>query len=379
VTVWSGEWEPDDSGWDMDRASARRTGPGPGPGPGPGRRGWWLALVVLIRPLDRTGYAPCHGFFVPGGRQMTRIDAHHHLWDLSRREQAWLDGPALTAIRRTFVLADFASEAAAAGFDRGVLVQVLPSSEETREFLAVAAESVAPESVVGESREVAQSRAAAQSGAAAASGAVAGVVGWADLTAPDVADDLAALRAAVGGDLLVGIRHLVQGEADPRWLCRPDVQRGLKAIGAAGLCYDLLTLPHQLPAAVETVRALPDVTFVLDHLSKPPIAAGELEPWASLLRSLAGEPNVFCKLSGMVTEADHASWTVDSLRPYAQVVLEAFGPSRVMFGSDWPVCLLAATYAQVADAAAELVGQLSSDEQDQVFGGTAARAYRLRV
>lgn len=127
------------------------------------------------------------------------------------------------------------------------------------------------------------------------------------------------------------------------------------------------------------MRALPDSVFVLDHLSKPPIASGELEPWASSLRELAAEPNVFCKLSGMVTEADFASWTVASLRPYAEVVLEAFGPSRVMFGSDWPVCLLAATYAQVAEAAEELVGQLSSDERDEVFSGTAIRAYQLRV
>lgn len=155
------------------------------------------------------------------------------------------------------------------------------------------------------------------------------------------------------------------------------MRRGLKAVGEAGLCYDLLTLPHQLPAAIETVRALPDSMFVLDHLSKPPIASGELEPWASGVRSLAAEPNTFCKLSGMVTEADPASWTVESLRPYADVVLEAFGPSRMMFGSDWPVSLLAATYAQVADAATELVGQLSSDEQDEVLGGTAARFYRL--
>lgn len=282
---------------------------------------------------------------------MTRIDAHYHLWDVNHREHTWLDGPALTAIHRTFTVTDFASEAAAAGFDRGVLVQVLPDADETREFLAVAAESES----------------------------VAGVVGWADLTAPDIAGEVAALRAAPGGDLLVGIRHLVQGEADPRWLCRAEVRRGLKAIGDAGLCYDLLTRPHQLPAAIETVRALPEVTFVLDHLSKPRIAADELEPWASSLRELAAAPNVFCKLSGMVTEADFSSWTVETLRPYAEVALDAFGPSRIMFGSDWPVCLLAATYSQVADAAMELVGQLSSSERELIFGGTAVRAYRLRI
>ena len=280
---------------------------------------------------------------------MTGIDAHHHLWDTARRDHSWLDGPETAAIRRTFTLADLAPAAAAAGIDRSILVQVLPDADETREFLALAAES----------------------------DLVAGVVGWADLTAPDVAEALAALRAAPGGELLAGIRHLVQGEADERWLCRPDVRRGLRATGDAGLCYDLLTLPHQLPAAVETVRALPESTFVVDHLSKPPIASGQFEPWASQLRRLAAEPNVYCKLSGLVTEADHESWTVDGLRPYAEIALEAFGPARLMFGSDWPVCLLAASYAEVADAAGQLIAGLSPDERAQVLGGTAARAYRL--
>ncbi len=282
---------------------------------------------------------------------MSRVDAHHHLWDLGRREQAWLSAPELTPIHRTFDLAQYAAVAAAAGVDRSVLVQVIPDAAETREFLAVA----------GGSR------------------LVAGVVGWTDLTAPDVADELAALREGPGGDRLAGIRHLVQGEADPRWLCRVEVRRGLSAVAGAGLCYDLLTLPHQLPAAIETVRALPQLTFVLDHLSKPPIASGDLEPWASLLRELAAEPNVFCKLSGMVTEANQGSWTVADLRPYALTALEAFGPARMMFGSDWPVCLLAASYDQVAEAARELTGGLSPDERDEVFGGTAARVYRLEV
>jgi L-fuconolactonase len=345
---------------------------------------------------------------------VTRIDAHHHLWDLKRREQAWLDVAELADIRRTFTVADYASEAAAAGFDGSVLVQVLADVDETREFLALAADSyTAVDTTVGATvgaaidatadsavgvadvRDVRDVRrdvpsTADMTGVTGVTGivgvpgtadtvSVVGVVGWIDLTAPDVADELAALRADPGGDLLVGIRHLVQGEADPRWLCRPDVRRGLQAVAEAGLCYDLLTLPHQLPAAIETVRALPQLTFVLDHLSKPPIASGELEPWATDLRELAAEPNVLCKLSGMVTETDHTSWTVASLRPYADVALEAFGPSRVMFGSDWPVCLLAASYAQVAEAAAQLVGELSSAEQDQIFGGTAVHAYRLRT
>ena len=203
---------------------------------------------------------------------------------------------------------------------------MLPSLAETAEFLALAGES----------------------------DLIAGVVGWADLTSPAVPETLSTLRSGPGGSRLAGIRHLLQGEPDPRWLARPDVRRGLRAVAAAGLAYDLLTLPHQLPAAISTVRALPSLTFILDHLSKPPIASGELQPWAALIRELAVLPNVYCKLSGMVTEAGGPGWTVTDLRPYAETVLAAFGPSRVMFGSDWPVCMLAASYADVVSAAREL-------------------------
>ena len=212
---------------------------------------------------------------------MIRIDAHHHLWQLGTRPHAWLDGGEMAAIRRDFTLADLAPLTAAAGIDRMILVQVLPSPAETAEFLALAGEP----------------------------GPVAGVVGWADLTSDRVGEALDALRSGPGSAHLVGIRHLVQGEPDPRWLARPDVRRGLRTVAGAGLVYDLLTLPHQLPAAIDTVRALPGLTFVLDHLSKPPIAAGELHPWAALVRELAALPNVSCKLSGMVTEAG-PRWTV---------------------------------------------------------------------
>lgn len=290
---------------------------------------------------------------------MTRIDAHHHLWRLKDspqhtpgpgpRPHDWLDTPDMAPVRRDFTLDDLAPETAAAGIDRTILVQVLPDVDETADFLALAASS----------------------------DLVAGVVGWVDLTAGDVADTLAALRAGPGGELLVGIRHLVQAEPDPAWLNRPDVRRGLAAVTDADLVYDLLTVPEQLPAALDTVRALPGLTFVLDHISKPPIASGEQEPWAGRIRELAAEPNVFCKLSGMVTEADRNSWTTSDLRPYADVVLDAVGPSRVMFGSDWPVCLLAASYDELVRTTEELTSGLSADERAEVFGGTAARAYRL--
>ncbi|ONI74716.1 amidohydrolase [Actinosynnema sp. ALI-1.44] len=276
-----------------------------------------------------------------------KVDAHHHLWDLSVRDQDWIDPVTMSAIRRDFGPADLAK--AATGFDRTVLVQTVTVAEETPEFLAVASET-------------------ARIGA---------VVGWVDLTAPTVVDDLARLRSGPGGEWLRGIRHQVQGETDPRWLCRDDVQRGLMAVFDAGLLYELLVLPHQLQAAIETVAAFQDFPFVLDHCAKPPVASGELEPWASAIRELAGFENVTCKLSGLVTEADWAQWTVDDLRPYADVVLAAFGPERLMFGSDWPVCLLAGSYGEVVDAAEDLTAGLGRTERDQVFGLTAQRVYGL--
>lgn len=277
------------------------------------------------------------------------VDAHHHVWDLSVRDQEWITGDALAPIRRNFSLANLLPEARAAGVTASVLVQTVTVADETPEFLALAADS----------------------------DLVAGVVGWTDLTRPDVADALAGLRQLPGGQHLVGIRHQVQGEPDPRWLLRPDVRRGLAAVGAAGLAYDLVVLPRQLPACVEAAREHPGLTFVLDHAGKPPVASGALEPWAAAVRSLAALPNTVCKLSGLVTEADPKTWTTDDLRPYADTVLDAFGPGRLMFGSDWPVCTLAATYGEVIGAARELTDSLSGSERAAVFAGTAARVYRL--
>ena len=277
-----------------------------------------------------------------------RIDAHHHLWTVGRHDTSWLDSPALTPIRRDYGPADLRA-AVGDRVAQTVLVQTIGSVAETVDFLAIAADSEL----------------------------IAGVVGWVDLTATNVADAVAELRAQPGGDKLVGIRHGVQSEPDPDWLARADVQRGLAALAGTGLVYDLLTLPPQLPAALRAVVDVPELTFVLDHLSKPPIAAGDREPWETRIRALAARENVVCKLSGMVTEADWTQWTVQDLRPYADVVLDAFGPDRVMFGSDWPVCTLAASYAQVLDAAAELTEGLTAVERDAIFAGTARRVYGL--
>jgi L-fuconolactonase len=277
------------------------------------------------------------------------VDAHQHFWDLTVRDQDWITGPAMAPIRRNFSLEDLEPEARAAGVTATVLVQTVTVAEETPEFLALAA----------------------------GSDLVAGVVGWTDLTDPGIGDTLAALRALPGGGKLVGIRHQVQGEPDPEWLLRPEVRRGLAAVAEAGLAYDLVLLPHQLPAAARTAALLPELTFVLDHLGKPPIATGDLEPWAHHLGNLAARPNTFCKLSGMVTEAAWDSWTADGLRPYADTVLGAFGPARVMFGSDWPVSTLAASYGEVLETARTLTDGLSADERTAVFATTARRAYGL--
>jgi predicted TIM-barrel fold metal-dependent hydrolase len=279
---------------------------------------------------------------------VARIDGHVHVWDLAVRDQPWTAGE-LAPLHRSFALSDVADERERAAIEGAVLVQTLAVPEETPELLTLAG----------------------------ADPAVVGVVGWVDLTSADVSERLARLQAEPCGDRLVGIRHLVQGEADPRWLCRPDVRRGLAAVAKAGLAYDLLIVPRQLGAAHETAAALPELRFVVDHLAKPAIAAGEIEPWASGLRALASLPNVACKLSGMVTEADWASWTVEQLRPYAESVLDAFGPDRVLFGSDWPVCTLAAGYDEVVRTAEQLVEALDPAEREAVFGGAAAAVYRL--
>lgn len=273
------------------------------------------------------------------------IDAHHHLWHPDFRHQAWLARPEMAPINRAFTVGGLSTAVLGLGIERTVVVQAVDEPEETRQLLALAENSPL----------------------------IAGVVGWADLTCPELAAELARPGK------LVGLRHGVQAEPDPWWLARPEVRKGLATVAEAGLVFDLLVRPHQLPAALDTVRALPRLTFVLDHLGKPAIASGELEPWLGQIRALAREPNVYAKFSGLVTEADWARWTVADLRPYAEAALEAFGPARLMFGSDWPVCLLAGSYAQVHDAAQLLTPGLSPSERHALFGGTAERVYRLRA
>jgi len=278
-----------------------------------------------------------------------RVDAHHHLWDPARRAYPWMEEG--WSIRRRFGPEDLDAAAGPCGFERTVVVQTVSSVEETEELLAVAA---------GSRR-------------------VAGVVGWVDLTAPDVGDALAALAAAPGGAALVGIRHQVHDEPDPEWLLRDEVLRGLEAVATAGLAYDLLVRERELPAALLAVERLPQLTFVVDHLAKPRIREAVTAPWAARLRMLARRPNVTCKLSGLVTEADWEEWTAGHLMPYVRHAVDAFGPGRLLFGSDWPVCLLAASYAEVVEAAAETLERtgLNGAEREAVLGANALRTYSL--
>jgi L-fuconolactonase len=278
------------------------------------------------------------------------IDSHHHVWDPSRREYPWLTDP---KIAKPFGVDDLGPLLEANGIDATVLVQTVSDLDETREFLALAAETPF----------------------------IAGVVGWADLTDPGLAQVLAELKAGEHGQYLVGIRHQVHDEEDENWLLREDVQHGLGAIAEANLVYELLVRPRELPAALTVAQDFPHLRFVVDHIAKPPIASGELEPWASLMHDFAGLENVACKLSGMVTEAG-PNWTVDDLRPYVQRVVEIFGPNRLMFGSDWPVCLLAADYGTVIETLREILGEIELygvDPEAAIFGGTALHWYGLTL
>ncbi len=256
----------------------------------------------------------------------------------------------MTPIRRPFGVEALRAVTEAAGIDRTVVVQTIASAEETHEFLGLAA---------------------------ASRGLVAGVVGWTDLEDPGVEEAIARMRAHPGGGRLVGVRHVVHDEEDPCWLRRPAVLRGLAAVGRERLVYDLLIRDRELPAAVATVRELPDQAFVVDHMAKPALRNGDLGRWSDGLRALAAAPNVYCKLSGLVTEADWSSWRVDDLQPAVDAVLDWFGPDRMLFGSDWPVCLLAAGYEAWVDTAREMISSLTHDEQARIMGRTATAVYGL--
>jgi L-fuconolactonase len=279
-----------------------------------------------------------------------RIDAHHHFWDPTQATYPWMVGDALDPVRRPFTPDDLAPELTAQRMSGTVLVQTISSEDETREFLELASRTEF----------------------------IWGVVGWVDLTSARVGDHLDSLIAGPGGDRLVGIRHQVHDEADPEWLCRADVRGGLAAVQERGLVYDLLVRARELPAAVDTVAALPRLQFVLDHIAKPRIAEGKDPEWQERMPALAALPNVAVKLSGMVTEANWAFWTPADLRPFVSSVVDWFGAGRLMFGSDWPVCLLATSYVGVVKVLEEALGPMSPGDLERIFGLNAVRVYRLR-
>ena len=280
------------------------------------------------------------------------VDSHHHFWDTTKGifDYYWMTYD-LAAIRGVRAPEHLRPWLQMKGIDRTVVVQTIPSVPETELFLETAA----------------------------ATDFVAGIVGWVDLTDPAVGEALARLQSRGDGKHLVGIRHQVHDEEDPEWLLRGEVQRGVAAVGKAGLTYDVLVRSRELPSGLATIQAHPDMRFVVDHIAKPNIKEREIEPWASRMRPLADYPNVWVKVSGMITEADWDHWEPADLVPYVSRLLEWFGPRRLMFGSDWPVCELAGTYDRVYDAALFALGNISDHERAAIFGGNAVDAYQLDV
>ncbi|MFZ0690144.1 MAG: amidohydrolase family protein [Acidobacteriaceae bacterium] len=273
-----------------------------------------------------------------------RIDAHHHFWHYSPAEYDWIDD-AMASIRRDFLPADLAPAIASANIDAVVSVQARQTLAETETLLAHAT----------------------------AHPWIAAVVGWVPLIDPAVGDLLDRLAADT---TLKGVRHVLQAEPDA-YMDRTDFNAGLAQLRPRNLAYDILILHHQLPAAIRLVDRHPDQVFVLDHIAKPPIRNRELQPWARDLVELARRPNVSCKLSGVVTEADYAAWNYEQILPYLEAALAAFTPVRLMFGSDWPVCRVATTYLDWVRTVERFAASLTAAEREALFHSTAARAYRL--
>lgn len=277
-----------------------------------------------------------------------RLDAHQHFWRYGATQYPWI--PPGSPLQRDWLPADLAVLQAPLGLDGSIVVQARQSLAESNWLL----------------------------GLADADPRIRGVVGWVDLQDDRVEDSLAELAAH---PKFVGVRHVVQDEPDERFMLRPAFLRGLGRLKQFGLRYDLLIYPQQLPAAIEVVRQSPEQPFVLDHLAKPFIRDGVISPWREQIRELAQFPHVLCKVSGMVTEARHLGWNPADFRPYLEVVFEAFGEDRLMFGSDWPVCLLAGSYEQVFRLAEDYVvnaAKYSVAAQAKFFGGNCARFYGVR-
>jgi L-fuconolactonase len=274
-----------------------------------------------------------------------RIDAHHHFWKYDPTEYGWIND-SMRVIRRDFLPADLQAEIGPVGIDGVISVQARQTLEETRWLLELAEQNKF----------------------------IKGVVGWVPLAAPDVCKHLDELSQRPH---LKGIRHVVQDEPDDRFILREDFNAGVRALADYGLVYDILIYERHLPQAIEFVDRHPRQVFMLDHLAKPRVKEHVVEPWRTDIGRLAARDNVYCKISGLVTEADWQGWTEGLLAVYLGTVLEAFGPRRVTFGSDWPVCLLASSYVKWYELVKGFCAKLSAAEQARVFGETAVEAYRL--
>ena len=297
------------------------------------------------------------------------IDAHHHLWDPRAREYSWLGGAQpwasdeeLARLRRPFTCFDLSGVAAGAGVSATVVIQTVNDLWETHDLLALAA-GIDPYGGLN------------STGRPFASTLLAGVVGWVDLTARDVRETIAQLRSRPGGPYLRGIRHPLVSESDPGWLTRPEVLNGLQVLATTGLAFDVVALPYQLGSVVTAAQSVPELSFVLDHMGGPPVEGEQADDdvWSSAIRRLGALSNVTCKLSGVHSSSARAT----TLRPYYDAVLEAFGPMRLMYGSDWPVSSLTATYGEVREMYRELTTSLTTAEQDAVFDHTARQVYGL--
>lgn len=274
-----------------------------------------------------------------------KIDSHQHFWNYDAAEYPWISDE-LAVLRRDFTPADLKQELDDVGISGCVAVQARQNLAEGRWLNSLAEDN----------------------------SFIKGVVGWVDLRSEDVDAQLDELNAH---PRFVGVRHVVQDEPDDRFIVGEEFLKGIALLGKYELRYDILVFPRQLPATLELVKKFPDQPFVLDHIAKPPIKAGVVDPWDTQVRQLAKFPNVMCKVSGMVTEADWENWEVDHFDPYLDVVLDAFGPKRLMYGSDWPVCTLAGSYKQVQSLALRLADRLSDDEQALFWGGNAVDFYGL--
>ncbi len=274
-----------------------------------------------------------------------KIDSHHHFWDLSEFDYEWMPPPP-NVLRRSYLPKDLRPLLQATGVDKTIIVQAHKSVAEANFLLDLAD----------------------------AGDFVAGVVAWVDLTKPDVGDVLDELMER---PKLVGIRHQVEDDPDDEWLTRDDSIRGLREVAARGLAYDVLVKPRHLKYVPAVAKKIPDLRMVVDHIAKPFIADGVMEPWAADIAAVAEITGVYCKVSGMVTEAHPAGWTVEDLKPYVAHVLDSFGIDRLMWGSDWPVCLLAASYERVFAVAQDAIGPLSESERAKFMGGNAKAFYRL--